>query len=104
MGMNSIESLRKFGTITLGSDFMGNHIGIVGDTLHLGVWLEFVPDVFKSGLHEAIEKVSRMMCDDKCTKVTVEEFISLIQIEIHIQHVRGYLTNRGWNNYYRGPW
>lgn len=92
--MDTVDSFKRFKTITFGRDFMmamikyGN-VTVMGltyvtpkDTLNVSVWLHFVPEEYKEMAIRCLDKIGVKYLGEMANADNLSAFISDLQQEI----------------------
>jgi len=113
--MDSLESFQRFGTISLGDDFMRKNI-FIGDcfqdeegrlyfnkgtqNFNLQIWLSFIPPAFQHEITRLSYKIaSEHVMNQNCLDQSlVNKFVDVFQDEMLQAYENGSLTKEGWKH------
>lgn len=112
--MKSEESLKKLGTISLGTEFMKQMIQygeLVYDektsrawidrelnphALCFELWMCFVPELFRRAAQYYMTCIASCYIQSKATQQTIDEIISKFQSQMDASMKDGTLDDQGW--------
>jgi len=112
--MDSINTLHKFGTISLGHDYMKSLIKfgeiledrergtieiqseLAPGSLNVAIWLSFVPLPFRERAQSLIQSIGKEYVGEPATEQTLDQIILEFQDQMYQDELAGHLTSQGW--------